>query len=238
MSDQTIRLNKFIAEAGVCSRREADRLIEAGRVTIDGFIAQMGAKVEAGQSVTIDGKPIGQQEKKVYLAFNKPRGLVCTSEKREKNNIIDYLHYPIRITYCGRLDKDSEGLVIMTNDGELLNQMMRAKNQHEKEYVASLDKSITEEFLQGMRKGVYLEELEETTKKCQVEKINDTSCRIILTQGLNRQIRRMCEHFGYRVMKLVRVRVVNVKLGNLKSGKYRELTAEELHLLKEKIYNQ
>lgn len=235
MSNQATRLNKFIAEAGVCSRREADRLIEAGKVTIDGIKAQMGEKVEPGQSVQIDGKAVGQQEEKVYLAFNKPRGIVCTSEKREKNNIIDYLHYPVRVTYCGRLDKDSEGLVIMTNDGELLNRMMRARNQHEKEYIVSLDKSITEDFLQGMRKGVYLEELEETTKKCLVEKINDTSCRIVLTQGLNRQIRRMCEHFGYRVMKLVRVRVVNVKLGNLKSGKYRGLTAEELHILKGKL---
>ncbi|HKM21883.1 MAG TPA: pseudouridine synthase [Lachnospiraceae bacterium] len=236
MNDEAIRLNKFIAEAGICSRREADRLIEAGKVTIDGHRAEQGTKVEPGQTVMIDGKPIRKQEEKVYLAFNKPRGIVCTSEKREKNNIIEYIHYPIRITYCGRLDKESEGLVIMTNDGELLNQMMRSANDHEKEYIVSLDKVINEEFLLGMQNGVYLEELEVTTKKCKVEKLSDTSCRIILTQGLNRQIRRMCENFGYRVMKLTRVRIVNVELGNLKVGTYRDLTTKELELLKQKVY--
>lgn len=236
MNDEAIRLNKFIAQAGICSRREADRLIEAGKVTIDGHRAEQGTKVEPGQTVMIDGKPIRKQEEKVYLAFNKPRGIVCTSEKREKKNIIEYIHYPIRITYCGRLDKESEGLVIMTNDGELLNQMMRSANDHEKEYIVSLDKVINEEFLLGMQNGVYLEELEVTTKKCKVEKLSDTSCRIILTQGLNRQIRRMCENFGYRVMKLTRVRIVNVELGNLKVGTYRDLTTKELELLKQKVY--
>ncbi len=233
MSEESIRLNKYIAEAGICSRREADRLIEGGRVTVDGEPAKQGMRVEAGQSVEIDGRPVKEQEAKVYLAFHKPRGVVCTSEKREKNNIIEYLHYPIRITYCGRLDKDSEGLVIMTNDGDIVQKMMRGANRHEKEYLVSLDKAITKEFLEGMQAGVYLEELDATTRRCRVEKLSDTSCRIILTQGLNRQIRRMCEHFGYRVMKLVRVRVMNIELGQLKVGKYRELTTAELQKLKE-----
>lgn len=233
MSEESIRLNKYIAEAGICSRREADRLIEGGRVTVGGKPAEQGMRVKAGQSVEIDGKPVGKQEEKVYLAFHKPRGVVCTSEKREKNNIMEYLHYPVRITYCGRLDKDSEGLVIMTNDGDIVHKMMRGANQHEKEYIVLLDKTITQEFLEGMQAGVYLEELDATTRSCRVERLSDTSCRIILTQGLNRQIRRMCEYFGYRVMKLVRVRVMNIELGQLKAGRYRKLTTQELQTLKE-----
>lgn len=233
--DESVRLNKYLAEAGVCSRREADRMIESGRVTVDGIRAQMGERVSEGQCIAVDGKSVGTQAEKVYLAFHKPRGVVCTSEKREKNNIIEYLHYPVRLTYCGRLDKESEGLVIMTNDGDVVHKMMRGANHHEKEYVVSLDKQITPELIKGMQEGVYLEELETTTRKCKVEKLNDTSCRIILTQGLNRQIRRMCEQFGYRVMKLVRVRVMNIELGQLKVGKYRMLTEEELETLKEGI---
>ncbi len=231
MQDEPIRLNKYIAEAGICSRREADRLIESKRVSVDGETAAQGMRIEPGQIVKIDGKCITVQKEKVYLAFYKPRGIVCTSEKREKNNIIEYLHYPVRITYCGRLDKDSEGLVIMTNDGDVVHGMMRGANFHEKEYIVSLDKPITQAFLEGMQAGVYLKELDMTTRKCKVEKINDTSCRIILTQGLNRQIRRMCEHFGYRVMKLLRVRVMNVTLGDLKAGKYRALSEQELSVL-------
>ena len=233
--EEAMRLNKYMAEAGICSRREADRLIESGRVTVDGETAVTGMRVQEGQIVTLDGKAIGVQDEKVYLAFHKPRGIVCTSEKREKNNIIEYLHYPIRLTYCGRLDKESEGLVIMTNDGEVVHKMMRGANHHEKEYIVSLDKSIMPEFIEGMQKGVYLEELDTTTRKCKVEKLSDTSCRIILTQGLNRQIRRMCEQFGYRVMKLTRVRVMNIELGNLKVGKYRSLTDKELSELMKAI---
>ena len=238
MQEDSIRLNKYLAEAGICSRREADRLIEQGRVMVNGQPAVTGMKIEAGQTVTCDGKPVGIREEKVYLAFYKPRGIVCTSEKREKKNIIDYIHYPVRISYCGRLDKESEGLVIMTNDGELQHQMMRGANGHEKEYIVSVDRTVTKDFLEKMQAGVYLEELDVTTRACQTEKLTETSFRIILTQGLNRQIRRMCEQHGYRVMKLVRVRVMNVELGKLKAGQYRELTQEEYLKIKHLVQSR
>lgn len=227
-----IRINKYIAEAGICSRREADRLIADGRVLIDGRVAETGAKVTDGMRVSVNGKEITNETEKVYLAFYKPRGIVCTAEKREKDNIIDFIHYPVRVTYCGRLDKDSEGLVILTNDGDIINKMMRAYNRHEKEYIVTVDKPVTEEFLKAMRSGVHLSELETVTRPCQAEKNSETQFTIILTQGLNRQIRRMCGTLGYQVKRLKRFRVMNVELGTLKMGTYRELTKAEIEELK------
>ncbi|MFT3985825.1 MAG: pseudouridine synthase [Lachnospiraceae bacterium] len=230
-----IRINKYIADAGICSRRAADRLIQEGRVSVDGSLAENGTRVQPGMEITVDGNRISGEAKKVYLAFHKPKGIVCTSEKREKNNIIDYLHYPVRITYCGRLDKDSEGLIIMTNDGDIINGMMRGRNCHEKEYLVTVDRRITEEFLDKLRKGVYLEELNATTRSCRVEALSDREFRIILTQGLNRQIRRMCACLGYCVERLIRVRVMNIVLDKLPHGKYRELTEKEIELLRNSL---
>ena len=225
-----MRLNKYLSDAGVCSRREADRLMEAGRVTIDGQVAVMGQKVLEGQQVAVDGKPVAVQEKKVILAVNKPMGVVCTtSDKDRAQNIVELLQYPLRIYPVGRLDKDSEGLLLMTNDGALMDEVLRARNGHEKEYIVEIDKPVTEEFVQGMAAGVPI--LDTVTRPCQVEKIGRNRFRIILTQGLNRQIRRMCEYFGCRVVSLKRVRIVNIRLGNLPLGGYRELTkAEEQEL--------
>ncbi len=230
-----IRINKYIADAGICSRREADRLIQEGRVYVDGSLAENGTRVQPGMEITVDGNRISGEVKKVYLAFHKPKGIVCTSEKREKNNIIDYLHYPMRITYCGRLDKDSEGLIIMTNDGDIINGMMRGRNCHEKEYFVTVDRRITEEFLDKLRRGVYLEELNTTTRSCRAEALSDREFRIILTQGLNRQIRRMCVCLGYRVERLIRVRVMNIVLDKLPNGKCRELTEKEIELLRNSL---
>ncbi len=232
-----IRINKYLAMSGVCSRREADRLVQAKEVYVDGKLAENGTKVVIGMPVTVSGRPVINNQRKIYLAFHKPRGIVCTSETREKNNLIDYLHYPERITYCGRLDKESEGLLILTNDGELINDTMRAANYHEKEYIVLLDKAVTRQFLQKMSTGVRLEELSVTTRPCKVEQTGECEFRIILTQGLNRQIRRMCECLGYKVERLKRVRVMNVRLGNLKCGKYRELTAQELSEMKAAVEN-
>lgn len=234
MNDNSaVRINKYIADAGICSRRQADVLISEGRVLVDGKVCENGTKVLPGMQVYVDGKEVKVAgEKKVYLAFNKPRGIVCTAEKREKNNIIDYIKYPVRITYCGRLDKDSEGLIILTNDGDIINDMMRSRNNHEKEYIVRVNKEIDEEFIRKMSSGVYLQELEITTKKCKVIKTGDKEFRIVLTQGLNRQIRRMCEAFGYKVVRLKRVRVMNVLLGELKVGEYRELDEAEVQELR------
>lgn len=230
-----IRLNKFLSEAGVCSRREADRLIESGQVTVDGKRAETGMKVTEENVVRVGKKevrPKGKDEM-VLLAVNKPVGIVCTEEKREKNNIIDFLKYPTRITYIGRLDKDSEGLILMTNNGDIINKMMRAGNEHEKEYRVTVDKPITDEFINKMANGVPI--LDTITRKCKVEKIGKYTFRIILTQGLNRQIRRMCEYLGYKVTKLQRLRVMNIKLGDLKPGAYRHVTEEEIKELYELI---
>jgi len=236
--DNGIRLNKYIADAGICSRRQADSLIEDGRVTIDGVVCENGMRVLPSMQVCIDGKEIAApKEEKVYLAFNKPRGIVCTAEKKEKNNLIDYLNYPVRITYCGRLDKDSEGLLILTNDGDIINDMMRARNNHEKEYIVKVNKTIDDSFIKGMSEGVYLKELDITTRKCKIKKMSDKEFSIILTQGLNRQIRRMCENFDMKVTNLKRVRVMNIELGNLKTGSFRELTKEELTNLKIQLSN-
>lgn len=230
-----VRLNKYIAEAGVCSRRDADKLIAAGRVKIDGKQAEAGMKIQAGQKVTVDGKLISKEEKQIYLAFYKPRGIVCTEDTRETHNIIEYMKYPKRITYCGRLDKDSEGLIIMTNDGNLANKMMRSKYGHEKEYIVSLDHPVKEQLIEGMKKGVLLPELEVVTKPCEVWKTDEKKIGIILTQGLNRQIRRMCECFGYEVKRLVRIRVMNITIDGLRVGGYRELTRKEVVDLKEQL---
>ena len=235
MENTGVRINKFLSEAGVCSRREADRQIEAGNVTIDGVVAEMGSKVMPGQTVCYNGKILTKEEEMILLAFHKPVGIVCTAEKREKNNVIDYINYPKRIYPVGRLDKDSEGLLLLTNNGEIVNKMMRAGNMHEKEYIVTVNKPVTESFIRGLAGGVPLVELNTTTRKCKVEQIGKKQFRIILTQGLNRQIRRMCEYFGYRVEKLVRTRIMNIELGDLEAGKYREVTAEEYKKLQSLI---
>ena len=227
MEKEGIRINKFLSEAGVCSRREADRRIENGEITINGRIAVTGDKVLPEDVVLVNGRPIQKEEEMVLLVLNKPAGIVCTAEKREKNNVIDFLQYPKRIYPIGRLDKDSEGLLLLTNNGDIVNKIMRAGNMHEKEYIVTVNKPVTESFIRGLAGGVPLVELNTTTRKCKVEKIANRKFRIILTQGLNRQIRRMCEYFGYRVEKLERVRIMNIKLGELKSGEYREVTEKE-----------
>ncbi len=233
-----IRLNKYLSSAGVCSRREADRLIEAGQVYVDGKRAIPGTQVEDGQEVRVGDKIIGQTAEKVVLAVHKPAGIVCTEDKREKQNIIDFLKYPTRVTYAGRLDKESEGLLIMTNDGDLINQMMRARYSHEKEYRVSVDKKLTKEIIQKLSEGVHIRDeekgLDAVTRPCVVTKIDDHTFSIILTQGLNRQIRRMCEALGYRVTRLIRVRIMNIKLGTLRSGEYRKIEGQELI----KLYEQ
>ena len=231
--NEGIRINKYLAECGICSRRGADELIDKGAVTVDGKTAERGMKIIPGSEVRVNGKVISGTDEKIYLAFNKPKGIVCTSEKMEENNVIDYLNYPKRITYSGRLDKDSQGLLIMTNDGDLIDAMMRSRNEHEKEYIVTVDKTITDAILYKMSKGVFLDELNITTKKCKITRVTDNSFSIILTQGLNRQIRRMCQAFGYRVRKLVRVRVMNIELGDLAVGKYRKLSDDEVMRLKE-----
>lgn len=231
MSDEGIRINKYLASCGVCSRRGADELIARGVVKVDGLPAENGMKIKAGMSVTVNGSEVSPEADKVYLAFNKPRGIVCTARKSDERNVIDYISYPTRITYAGRLDKDSEGLLIMTDDGDLIDSMMRSRNEHEKEYIVTVDKTVTDAFLYQFSKGVFLDDLNVTTKKCTVKRLSDNSFKVILTQGLNRQIRRMCQAFGYRVRKLVRVRIMNIKLGDLKSGEYRKLTNDELKVL-------
>ena len=234
-----VRLNKYLSDAGVCSRREADRLIESGRVTVDGKMASPGTKVEPGQEVRIGKKVIKNHTEKIVLAVNKPAGIVCTEDKKEKKNIIRYLNYPVRVTYAGRLDKDSEGLLIMTNDGDLINGMMRARYGHEKEYKVTVNQPITDEFVYKMASGVRIIDLEKKmdviTRPCKVEKIGKYTFTIILTQGLNRQIRRMCDALGYKVTRLVRVRIMNVKLGGLKTGAVRKLTEQELKELYEQV---
>jgi len=232
MNTEEIRLNKFIAEAGLCSRREADRLIEAGRVTVDGQTAVTGMKVTPASKIVVDGKPTRSEEEKIFLAFNKPAGLICTTEIREgTENIYQYLRYPKRIFSIGRLDKDSEGLLLLTNDGGIVNKIARSVNGHEKEYIVTVNKEITDEFLAAMAAGVTLSEIDATTRPCEIHKEGRRTFRIILTQGLNRQIRRMCAELGYRVRKLVRVRIMNIRLGGLAIGAYRNLTEEELREL-------
>ncbi len=221
-----IRLNKYLSESGVCSRREADRLIEAGKVTVDGMTAVTGMKVLPSQAVTVDGKTVGGKDRPVLLAVNKPRGIVCTtSDKDRAENIVEFLKYPVRIYPIGRLDKDSEGLLLMTNQGELVNRILRSRYGHEKEYLVTVDKPVTKDFIEKMSRGVEI--LDTCTKPCEVEKTGESSFRIILTQGLNRQIRRMCEALGFHVKTLKRIRIMNMKLGNLRTGESREITGDE-----------
>lgn len=223
---EPVRLNKFLSEAGVCSRREADRLIESGKITVDGRKADTGMKVMPGQVIKVGKKTVTRQDEMVVLAVNKPKGIVCTEEKRERRSITRFLNYPVRITYAGRLDKDSRGLLLMTNNGDIINRMMRAANHHEKEYRVTVDKEITEDFIRRMSGGVPI--LDTVTRPCRVKKLGKYTFSIILTQGLNRQIRRMCETLGYEVRDLLRVRVMNIRLDGLREGQYRELTDEEL----------
>jgi len=221
-----VRLNKFISEAGVASRRAADRMVEDGRVTINGRRAVLGDRVMDGDKVAVDGKLISKVEEDIILAFHKPRGITCTSNPDDPDNIIDFIGYPKRIYSIGRLDKDSEGLILMTNNGELANSIMRSRGEHEKEYIVTVNRSITPEFIKGMSNGVPILD-GKITKRCFVEQLTDREFRIILKQGLNRQIRRMCEHFGYDVTRLVRIRVMNIRLGKLKEGRYRDLSKDE-----------
>ena len=228
-----MRLNKYLSDAGVCSRREADRLVEEGKILVDGVQATLGMQVTAEQEILVNGKKVEREEKKILLVFHKPRGVECTTSPKVKNNVSSYIGYPIRVYYVGRLDKDSEGLLLLTNEGELVNKIMRAGNCHEKEYVVTVDKPITREFIQKMKNGVPV--LGTVTRKCQVFQTGKRTFQIILTQGMNRQIRRMCEYLGYRVKRLKRVRVMNICLGDLPVGKYREATAEEMQVLREMI---
>ena len=233
MEENLKRLNKFIAETGFCSRREADKLIEEGRVTINGAVPEMGTKVSPEDEVRVDGKLIVEKnEKMIYLAFNKPVGIECTTNLEVKNNIVDYINYPKRIFPIGRLDKASEGLIFMTNDGDIVNKILRARNNHEKEYTVTVNKPITERFIQRMGNGVPI--LDTVTKKCKVEQISKYTFKIILTQGLNRQIRRMSEYLGYEVTALKRIRIINISL-DVPVGRYRELTDAEIKELNQLI---
>ncbi|KUJ63816.1 23S rRNA pseudouridine synthase F [Flavobacteriaceae bacterium CRH] len=226
MEENLKRLNKFIGETGYCSRREADKLIEEGRVTINGVVPEMGTKVSPDDEVRIDGKLIVEKhEKLVYLAFNKPVGIECTTNLEVRNNIVDYINYPKRIFPIGRLDKASEGLIFMTNDGDIVNKILRARNNHEKEYTVTVNKPITERFIQRMGNGVPI--LDTVTRKCKVEQISQFTFKIILTQGLNRQIRRMTEYLGYDVTTLKRIRIINISL-DIPVGRYRDLTDDEI----------
>ena len=222
------RINKYLSEVGFCSRRAADRLIEEGKVTINGEITKIGSKVEEGDQVEVEGQKIikSTKQKNIYLAFNKPIGIVCTTDRRvEPHNVIDFIKYPKRIFPIGRLDKPSEGLIFLTNDGDIVNKILRARNNHEKEYIVSVNRPINKDFIQSMRNGVEI--LDTITKDCFVKQLSQKTFKIILTEGLNRQIRRMCESLGYRVRSLKRVRIMNIKL-DVPTGKYRELTKEEL----------
>tara|TARA_B100001250_G_scaffold267052_1_gene230369 strand:- start:104 stop:856 length:753 start_codon:yes stop_codon:yes gene_type:complete len=224
------RINKYLSEIGYCSRREADRLIGAGRIMVNGKMAEMGIKVRLDDKISVNGEVLNHPQKKnIYLAFNKPKGIVCTTDTAvEKDNIIDFINYPKRIFPVGRLDKSSEGLIFLTNDGDIVNKILRARNHHEKEYIVTVNKPITKDFIHKMSNGVTV--LDTVTKKCFVKQTHKNQFKIILTQGLNRQIRRMCEHLEYRVLELKRVRIMNVKL-DLKVGKWRHLKPEELKTL-------
>lgn len=228
---EKVRLNKYLSAQGICSRREADKYIEAGKVTIDGRVAGMGEKVDGTEKILFDGRAVNTaREKKIVLAMNKPAGIVCSS--KEKDNIIDYLKYPKRVYPVGRLDKDSTGLILLTNDGELMNEILKARNYHEKEYEVRVRERITADFIRGMSEGVWLSELGVKTRPCKVKKVDAYTFRIILTQGLNRQIRRMCAYFNFRVVTLKRIRIMNILLGDLKEGEWREIKGRELRELR------
>ena len=238
MSDTNLtRINKFLSEIGYCSRRAADKLIEQGRVKINGEVPEMGTKISADDEVSVNGKVVHRAKKKkmVYIAFNKPVGIVCTTDQmREKNNIIDYINYPTRIFPIGRLDKPSEGLIFLTNDGDIVNKILRARNNHEKEYEVTVSKPVTQEFIDAMSSGVPI--LDTVTRKCFVKQLDKKKFKIVLTQGLNRQIRRMCEHLEYDVRKLKRVRIMNIKL-DIPIGEYRDFTAKELNQINQSVEN-
>ena len=221
-----MRLNKYLAETGVCSRREADQWIEAGRVTVNGTRAVLGTPVAEGDEVLLDGQPLRSRPRKVYIALNKPVGVECTTDRDVPGNIVDFVAHRERIFPIGRLDKDSEGLILLTNDGDIVNTILRAENEHEKEYVVAVDRPLTPAFLSGMAGGVPI--LDTVTNPCRVSQVGKNTFRIVLTQGLNRQIRRMCEHFGYTVRRLQRVRIMHIRLGDLPLGRWRNLTPEEL----------
>ena len=227
------RLNKYIADSGYCSRREADRLIEEGKVKIDGRTGVLGDKVLPGMCVTVDGKQLSGRGEKVYIALNKPRGIVCTADPREPMNVVDYIGYPIRIFPVGRLDKDSEGLLLLTSDGEIVNRLLRASGGHEKEYEVEVDKPLTREFMEKMMAGVEI--LDTVTLPCKLRRTGSRSFNLILVQGLNRQIRRMCEALGYTVQKLRRIRINCLKIGALQPGQWRELTPAEVNELMDSI---
>ena len=234
--DEKMRINKYLSSSGYCSRREADRLLEQGRVTIDSRKAELGDRAGEGEKVCVDGKPVYPEKKRIVIAFHKPAGVVCTSSRKEKNNIIDYIRFPQRIYPVGRLDKDSTGLIFLTNDGELMDRILRGKNGHEKEYIVQVNRPIKPEILAAMSQGVPI--LDTMTRPCKIEPMNERTFRIVLTQGLNRQIRRMCEYFGYKVTKLKRVRIMNVVLDGLQEGKWRYLTEEELRIMEKSLKGQ
>lgn len=229
------RINKFLSEAGVCSRREADRALEAGLIRIGDRVAVLGDRVRENEIVYYKGKPVRKETECVLIAFHKPKGIVCTTSKKEGVNIVDYIGYPKRIYPVGRLDKDSTGLILLTNDGDIVNKMMRSGNRHEKEYVVTVNRDITDDFIMQMSNGVPI--LDTVTRRCKVRQTGAREFRIILTQGLNRQIRRMCEALGYRVKTLKRIRVMNIHLGDLKEGAYRDVTEEEWRKLRRLIQN-
>lgn len=224
-----LRINKYISETGVTSRRQADEWITAGRVTINGAVAELGSQVHEGDEVSVDGKPIQAKPKHVYIALNKPVGITSTTERHVKGNIVDYVGHPLRIFPIGRLDKDSQGLILLTNDGDIVNRLLRAENKHEKEYIVTVDKPITDAFLQQMASGVRI--LGTTTLPCKVKRVSSHVFNIILTQGLNRQIRRMCAALGYQVRKLERIRIMNIHLSGIRIGQWRDLTKQELEQL-------
>lgn len=228
---ESISLNKYISDTGICSRREADKFIEAGRVLLNGVVAIKGNRVEEGDQVLLDGKPLRQNPKRIYIAFHKPPGLTCTTDLRDKSNVISYINHPQRIFPIGRLDKDSEGLIFLTNDGDIVNKILRSRNGHEKEYIVVVDKPLAPDFVQRMSNGIPI--LGTTTKKCKVEQKGRSIFRIVLTQGLNRQIRRMCEYLGYNVVKLKRIRIMSIKLDDLAPGKWRYFTEAEMGEIEE-----
>lgn len=230
---ETVRINKYIANAGVCSRRDADKLVDAGKVTVNGRLATAGMSVTEKDTVCVNGKMIKGKDNQVVLAFYKPVGITCTErDKFAEKTILEYVKYPVRVTYAGRLDKDSEGLILLTNDGDLIQALMKGSNHHEKEYVVKVDKEITPAFLEKMASGVYLKELDQTTRPCHIEQVGKLTFKIVLTQGLNRQIRRMTKELGYNVTGLKRIRIEKITIDGLKIGQYRELTERE----KENLY--
>ena len=230
--DDGVRINKFLGSAGYCSRREADRLVGEGRVFIDGNMADMGSRVMPGQKVYVDGKAVVPEEENILIAVNKPRGIVCTTtDKQGANNIVDFLGCDKRIYPVGRLDKDSEGLLLMTNDGELMNNILTGKNEHEKVYIGEVDKNLSDDFERRMSEPMYLKELDKTTRPCRVIKTGKKTFRIILKQGLNRQIRRMCSNLGYKVVKLKRIRIMNIELNDLPAGATRKIEGREYEKL-------